>query len=622
VTTGQSVSTLRERAEAVSRGNLSAAEDSRFARLVAAPATWLAALVGLSTLVRGAIGMRVPSSWILPDEIVYSELAKSIAQGNRPAIRDVSVFGWGEVYPTLIAPAWALFDDPVLAYHAALAISALVMSLVAVPAYLLARMFVSRRASFLVATLTVLVPSMSYTGVVMTENAFYPVFLLAVLLIAKAVRRPTIANQTLALVGLGLVAFTRIQGVALAGAYLLAVVLYGLTGSRSELIPYLRRFVPTVVLAVGVPLVPVLVSLAQGKGAFGWLGARSNTFEEFHPEEIPQWFVYLAAGLILYLAVVPIAASTIMVGRGLSRRASERVRLFAAVALPTFAALLGSVSLVSASLDVDGTENLNERYVFYIVPLAFVGLALWIGEGLPRRRPWALLVASMCVLLAVILPIDRLEYNAGFQSVALLPWIPFSESTAALGLLVGAFTLTCGALWLTCRRDRVGRLWVLVATWMVFVGVLTVGSNDRSASGAAHAFEGLPATWVDDALPTHAEVAVVWDENLARPDSPDPLGFWVNVTELFNEKVGDVYRIGPPTYYERFLPTVPVGIRSDGSLYDQHGRPLHARYVLTTCRTPIDGRVVAQAPRGALRLVEVDGPVRRSVTRPCTRDEP
>jgi hypothetical protein len=456
----------------------------------------------------------------------------------------------------------------------------------------------------------------------MTENAFYPVFLLAVLLITRAVRRPTTANQTLAVVGLGLVAFTRIQGLALAGAYLVTVVIYAFTGSRSGRVPYLRRFVPTTVVLVTAPLLPVVASVARGDGPLGWLGARSSTFAEFHRREIPEWFVYLTADLILYVAVVPIAAATIMIGRGLSRRASERVRLFAAVALPTFAAMLGSVSLVSASLDVDGTENLNERYVFYVVPLAFVGLALWIREGLPGRRPFGLLVVSVCCLLTVALPIDRLEYNAGFQSVALLPWIGFSLSPVTLAVVVGAFTLACGAVWLTCGRDRVGRLWLLVGAWMVFVAVLAVGSNDRSARGAAHAYEGMQATWVDDALPVGERVPVLWDENLASPDYPDAFYFWFMVTELFNKDVGDLYRIGPPTYYEAFLPTVPVGLRRDGTVIDRHGQTLAPHYVLTSCRTPVEGRVVAEAPRGALRLVELTGPVRSTAARSCSRDAP
>ena len=110
----------------------------------------LAAIVAVSTIVRAGIGLTVPSVWILPDEILYSELAKSIAAGGMPSVRGVPVFGWGEVYPTLIAPAWALFDDPVRAYHVALGINALVMSLAAIPAYLLARLFVSERSALLV----------------------------------------------------------------------------------------------------------------------------------------------------------------------------------------------------------------------------------------------------------------------------------------------------------------------------------------------------------------------------------------------------------------------------------------------------------------------------------------
>jgi hypothetical protein len=463
---------------------------------------------------------------------------------------------------------------------------------------------------------------MAYTGVVMTENAFYPVFLLAVLLIARAVQRPTAARQVLALLGLGLVAFTRIQGLALVGAYLLAAAIYAATGPRADRGRYVRRFVPTAVLLAVASLAPVAASVARGDGAFGWLGSRSDTFAEFHPHEIPEWFVYLASDLVLYVAVVPAAATAIVLGRGLSRAASERLRLFAAVALPTFAAMLGSVALVSASLDVDKTENLNERYVFYVVPLLFVGFALWVREGLPRPRPWALGVVVACCVLAAVLPIRRLEYNAGFQSVALLPWLDLSLSRAGLAVVVGAFTLACGLLWLTCRRDRVGRLCLLVALWMAFVGVVTVGTNHNSARNWAYAFEGLSRTWVDDAVPHGVDVPVVWDERLTPGGKPDPFGYWLMVTELFNTSVGSVYRLGPETYYESFLPTVPVRRRADGAVVDRHGRPLRARYVLVSCRTPVAGRVVVHAPRGALQLVAVDGPVRLSDTRPCTRARP
>ena len=91
--------------------------------------------------------------------------------------------------------------------------------------------------------------------------------------------------------------------------------------------------------------------------------------------------------------------------------------------LPTLMVMLVSVAFVSASIDVDGTENLNERYLFYVVPLLFVGLALWVEEGLPRPRPWAWGVVLVPAALVLTLPIDRLVYNSGLQSTALLPWV-------------------------------------------------------------------------------------------------------------------------------------------------------------------------------------------------------
>jgi hypothetical protein len=467
-------------------------------------------------------------------------------------------------------------------------------------------MFVSRSASVVVATMTVLVPSMAYTGVLMTENACYPAFVLSVLLIARAVRSPSLVNQAFALVGLGVVALTRIQAIALVGAYLAAVVVYVYLGPASERGAYLRRFIPTAVISVVVSFAPMTASIARGDGPTGWLGSRSGTFDEFHAHEIPQWFTFLLADLVLYVAVAPVAATAIVLGRGLSRRSSEPSRLFAAVALPAILAVLVSVAFVSASLDVDGTENLNERYVFYVVPLLFVGLAVWIHEGMPRPRPWAALTVGLCCLLPALLPIGRLGYNAAFQSVALLPWLRLDASYAVVAALVTAFTLAGGAVWLTCRRDRVGYLWLAVGIWMSFVGMITVISNNGSATNSAFAFHARDADWLDRALPDGASAAVIWRRG---PEArPLPVEFWLMVTEFFNRDFGDVYRIGRPTYYEAFLPTVQVHPVS-GGLARANGSRITPRYVIVTCRTPVVGRVVARAPDARFALVEARQPL-------------
>ena len=73
--------------------------------------------------------------------------------------------------------------------------------------------------------------------------------------------------------------------------------------------------------------------------------------------------------------------------------------------------------------------------------------------------------------------------------------------------------------------------------------------------------------------------------------------FWLMVTEFFNRSVGTVYRIGRPTYYEAFLPTVPVTVGEDGSLTDG-SVPIAPDYVLVTCRTPVVGEIVGTRHSG------------------------
>src|SRR5213075_2781893 len=145
---------------------------------------------------------------------------------------EVANHGLGFVYPMVIAPAYRFFDAVPDAYAAAKAINSIVMSLAAAPAYLLARRVVSRRWSLVVAGLTVAVPSMVYTGTLMTENLFYPLFLCCALALVAVLERPTLARLAVLLV-LSFVAFlTRAQAVALVPAILTAPLLLGRTRLR------------------------------------------------------------------------------------------------------------------------------------------------------------------------------------------------------------------------------------------------------------------------------------------------------------------------------------------------------------------------------------------------------
>ena len=62
-----------------------------------------------------------------------------------------------------------------------------------------------------------LLPAFVYTGALMTENAAFPLFTLAMFAIAVALERPTLWTQAFALAAVLLAAGVRTQAVALAG---------------------------------------------------------------------------------------------------------------------------------------------------------------------------------------------------------------------------------------------------------------------------------------------------------------------------------------------------------------------------------------------------------------------
>ena len=243
------------------------------------------------------------------------------------------------------------------------------------------------------------------------------------------------------------------------------------------------------------------------------------------------------------------------------------------------------------------------------MPLTFVGLAIWVREGLPRRRPWALWLVGLCCLLAGVLPIERLRYNAGFQSPGLTPWLDLSLSRLGLTAVVAGFVLVCSAAWLYCGRGRVWLLWIVVATWMSVVGVLTVRANSGPAHYFEGAFKGQSASWIDQVVAPHSQVGVLWDQRVT-PAPPGDFYMWLLVTEFFNETIGPVYRVGQQTRYESVLPTIPVEVSSDGSIVDARGRELRRSYVLSPCWSRVEGARIGESPGGALQLVRTPGRVR------------
>ena len=178
------------------------------------PASSLASFLLRTWLARGMLG-----PFIMVDELVYSELAKSFAANLSFSVRGVATTGYGAVYPILIAPAYAAFDRVPDAYAAMKTINSLVMSLAAVPAYFLARRVVGNGLALARGGARRRRTVDRLHGERDDRERVLPVFLLATLALVRGPRAPlggTVARAFFA--ALALAYLTRAQAVVIAAA--------------------------------------------------------------------------------------------------------------------------------------------------------------------------------------------------------------------------------------------------------------------------------------------------------------------------------------------------------------------------------------------------------------------
>ena len=211
-------------------------------RLASVPAwAWLAVIVALSAALRIWLVRGMVAPFVFVDEAIYTELARSLADSGSYAVREMPVSGYSVLYPALIAPAYGLFDGLVDAYTAAKVTNAVVMSLAAIPAYLLARRVAGQWLALLGAVIAVAVPSMAYTGTITTESLFYPVTLAFAFTLVRYLERPGLGRLA-GLAGALAVAFaTRSQSLAFVPAIATAPLLLAALRRRLDV---LRPFVP------------------------------------------------------------------------------------------------------------------------------------------------------------------------------------------------------------------------------------------------------------------------------------------------------------------------------------------------------------------------------------------
>jgi hypothetical protein len=532
----------------------------------------LSLVIVASAVVRSAAAFARQTPMYFPDEYLYTELGRSIATVGRPLVRGQHASFPGLLQPLVTAPAW-LLGDVADAYHAIQLMNAVAMSLAAVPVYLLARRVgVTEHLAVAAAALALVLPDLVYSGWVLSEPFAYPLALLAAWLGVRALDRPTAGAQLAFLGAAGLAGLARSQLLVLPICFLVAALVMDVR-ERQLLWTVRRQWV-----VVGAAVLAAAAFAAHGSvGQYGDVlsGLDLGPASLVHRLGTQGLALLYGAGLV----VVPGAAL------GLAA-AFARPRTRAELALAAFTVPFTGALLLQASLWGD-TGQMQERYLFYAVPLLAVGFALHAGRGWPWWRAYALLCAGL-LLLAATTPLSGYAVALGKDHAAVLFAVTRAEEAfggVAGGSLVWALAAGAVAV-LAALLARTRRATVAVTALALAApaaAAFAATSYDLRYDASVRN-DYLPAdrSWVDHAAA--GDVALVYSKGIPKE----------GLEQLFWNR--SVRRI-------LLLPGAPpldaygadkLSIAPDGTLLDA-GRPLDQPLL-------VDGGAAVITLRGARRV--------------------
>jgi glycosyltransferase involved in cell wall biosynthesis len=562
---------------------------------------WLASLYVGAVAVQLALGLRVVSPWIMVDELVYSDMARSFADTGHFLIRGAHA-NYGFVYPLLLSPAYALFGSVADAYLWERVVNALAMCSVVFPTYLLARRVVRPGAALASAALAVAIPSMIYVGTLMTENVFYPVFAWLAYALVLALERPTLRRQLVLLALCALAFLTRAQAVAAIAAALTApLVLAWIERGRTR---RLGAWKPTYGIVGAAGLLVIVVEVARGRSPSQVLGGYSvtTTHAGYHVWPALRWILYHVAALDLSLFVVPFAALIVLVAS--ARHLDRALRVFAAAAATLTVWLVLEVGVFASQW----SQRIEERNLLYLAPLFLIALFAWIERGQPRPPRAAVAAAVLAAALPGTIPfLGLMNINAQSDTPFIYPWWylgdgPVGRANVALVAVAVSLALAAAFLWLSRRYAPVLPALVAVGFFATWLPLQLWNHSFANLSSASYS-TGITAErgWIDHKVGSSADVTLIWTGD-------NPYRGWEN--EFWNRSLRHVYDLGAsPLLAAGREPRLTIQ-QSTGILLDPSRKPLHAEYVLADSTTEIVGTAIAADQGRKMTLYRVHGPVR------------
>jgi hypothetical protein len=478
--------------------------------------------------------------WLFSDEIEWSQLSRAIATTGHAARRDQPTF-FKSIYAYVIAPLWWIHSTQT-AYAGIKYLNALMMSLAAVPTYLLARMLVPRRSAVVAAVLSVSIPAMSYATTIIPEPMAYPWFALCAWLCVRALTTKRPLHVALAVVVTLIAPLVKLELEVAIGALAIAAAGLWVTGSRG------RAFranwtrgdtLGAIVLLIGAMFLFNHVVLERS--------GEWHVATEYFKSQMINLGLTATAAFAIGLGILPLVAGFVSL-RLPDRRGQPAYRAFAAY-LASSMIVFGLYTAAKAAYVQSTFSTLTEeRNLFYISPLLLVATVLVIES---RRIDWRIVAAGVAFALFIVL---TKPFQLGYPYFEAPGFSILAVATRRLGFtiqdlhwsLVGAAAV--GVALLALRRHATAK-WV--ATIFLLAWLLTgeIGATAGDDAFAKYFRSYMPPTRNSIDLITHGQEVTFLGQELKDPNGILLAEFWNrsirHMASLDNTAPGPGPIIGP-----------------------------------------------------------------------------
>lgn len=511
-------------------------------------ALWLATSVGrflASLILHGPV--------IFADEISYWEMARSFhrfgnfemyfMRGHLPTV----------LYSVAISPAF-VWNPPKTEYLVVKLTSSLLMASAVFPAYGLAREFLDHKWALIVALMTALAPGGMYSGLVMAENLFFPMFVLTVWFCFRTLDTGRWLDAVAAGLLLAIGFHVKIQAMFLAVAYPLPLLVWAggclLGKQRPTWGSWLRG---AIVRALPVLIFAAMIGLRVAAGHARQQGFTASIFGDLYTglagvsgHIVPRRFLatLLAMGEGLAISTLFLPAAALLVSVGILHKQSFRLILFWSLTVSCTAVYFVMVARHNALYD--DMLRVHERYFFVVTPMLWV----WFLAIRERLRP-AILWLATAGLIALCawsieqsLPNNLMSWDSPTDSPTLtlffylrLPpnFMPF---TAVSGLMALSL-LASLALYGASRRQAFTAavpwalaLLLLDSGWYVFEHNIVAPTQVRPTQAILK---------LGRSFSSHDRIALLYDTNFPLNDFMFCYFWWENPITQYSPEPSSVW---------------------------------------------------------------------------------